>query len=60
MHTMSNSAYSLTRLATRSDAEKIGQLLHDFNEEFGEPSPMPEVLEERIDRLLQDGGTTVV
>ena len=40
----------LTRLATRSDAGAVGQLLYDFNEESGEPTPMPGVLAERIDR----------
>ena len=60
MQTMSDSAHPLTRIVVHSDAKAIGQLLHDFNEEFGEPAPMPAVLAERIERLLQDGGTTVV
>jgi GNAT superfamily N-acetyltransferase len=57
---MSDSAHPLPRIATRSDVEVVGLLLHDFNEEFGEPAPMPAVLAERIDRLLQGGDTTVV
>jgi GNAT superfamily N-acetyltransferase len=57
---MSDPVHPLTRIATRSDAEAVGQMLYDFNEEFGEPTPMPAVLAERIDRLLQDGDTTVV
>ena len=60
MQAMSDSAHPLTRLATCSDAEAVGQLLHDFNEEFGEPTPMPAVLAKRIDRLLHDGDTMVV
>ncbi len=37
----------------------IGQLLHDFNDEFGEPTPHPALLADRF-RLLLDGGDTVV
>jgi GNAT superfamily N-acetyltransferase len=60
MLTMSDLGRPLTRIATRSDTETIGRLLHDFNEEFGEPAPMPAVLATRLDTLLQDGDTTVV
>jgi GNAT superfamily N-acetyltransferase len=46
-------------VAGSADAEAIGRLLHDFNREFGEPSPPPAQLAERI-RLLLDSGDTIV
>ena len=49
----------LVRLASPADAGTIGQLLHDFNREFGEPAPAPSVLADRI-RLLRDGGDSLV
>ena len=48
------------RIATSSDADLIGQLLHDFNTEFGEPTPGPEHLADRIRRLLDAGDTIVL
>lgn len=57
---MSDSGHPRICIATSSDAAAIGQLLHDFNEEFGEPAPMPAVLAERIEQLLRGGDTTVV
>ena len=47
------------RLATRVDADAIGRLLYAFNTEFGEPTPAPAALAERIRQLL-DGGDTFV
>ena len=47
------------RLAGRDDAAAIGRLLHDFNQEFDEPTPEPEVLAQRM-RTLLGGGDTVV
>ena len=45
------------RLAVRRagprDAERIGELLHDFNSEFGEETPGPEALARRIRQLLE-------
>jgi ribosomal protein S18 acetylase RimI-like enzyme len=38
----------------------VGQLLHDFNREFGDPTPEPGVLAERIRRLLGEGDTVVL
>jgi GNAT superfamily N-acetyltransferase len=35
-----------------ADAEPIGQLLHDFNEEFGDATPGPDRLAERARQLL--------
>jgi len=39
--------------------DSIGQLLHDFNREFDEPTPPPSVLAKRLRQLL-DGGDTLV
>lgn len=43
-----------------ADAQAIGRLLHDFNTEFGEPTPGPRALAERVGQLLADGQTTVL
>lgn len=40
------------RLATSDDAVVIGHLLHDFNTEFDEPTPPPDVLARRIREVL--------
>ena len=48
------------RVAGSADAESIGRLLHDFNSEFGEPSPGPEWLAERIGDLLNEAHTSVL
>jgi ribosomal protein S18 acetylase RimI-like enzyme len=47
------------RTAGLEDVNAIGQLLHDFNEEFGEPTPPAATLAERF-RLLLDAGDTLV
>jgi ribosomal protein S18 acetylase RimI-like enzyme len=47
------------RQAGLDDAEAIGELLHDFNREFDEPTPTPSALAQRVRQLL-DGGDTVV
>ncbi|HEX4093026.1 MAG TPA: GNAT family N-acetyltransferase [Trebonia sp.] len=49
----------LVRLADSADAGVIGQLLHDFNREFDEPTPAPAALAQRL-RLLIEGGDTAV
>ena len=41
------------RLAGPEDAERIGALLHDFNSEFGEPTPGPAVLAGRVRDLIE-------
>jgi ribosomal protein S18 acetylase RimI-like enzyme len=47
------------RLASVRDVETIGKLLYDFNREFGEPTPSPAALADRL-RLLLNGGDTAV
>jgi ribosomal protein S18 acetylase RimI-like enzyme len=48
------------RRADLADAEAIGRLLHDFNSEFGEPTPGPGALADRIRELLAAGEITVL
>jgi ribosomal protein S18 acetylase RimI-like enzyme len=48
------------RRAGPTDGESIGRLLHDFNEEFDEPTPGPQALAERIRQLLAGGDTAVL
>ncbi len=48
------------RRAGLADAGSIGVLLHDFNNEFGEPTPSPEQLGGRIRDLLHEGQTAVL
>jgi len=48
------------RRADTADAETIGQLLHDFNSEFDEPTPGPRVLAARLARLIAGDETTVL
>lgn len=57
---MSESREHPVRIAHTDDAETIGQLLHDFNTEFDDPTPDPRVLAERIRRLLDEGEITVL
>lgn len=48
------------RSADVGDAEPIGQLLHDFNREFDEPTPAPAALADRVRLLLGAGDTTIL
>lgn len=41
-----------SRIATVADAAAVAGLLHDFNEEFGDPSPGADVLTARLSQLL--------
>jgi ribosomal protein S18 acetylase RimI-like enzyme len=50
----------VVRRASAADATTIGQLLHDFNQEYDDPTPGPSVLAERIVRLLEATGTVVL
>jgi ribosomal protein S18 acetylase RimI-like enzyme len=42
----------IPKRADPADAKIVARLLHDFNTEFGEPTPGPEALAERIRELL--------
>jgi ribosomal protein S18 acetylase RimI-like enzyme len=48
------------RRATREDAPAVGQLLHDFNLEYGEPTPTPAEMAERMAELMDGGDETIV
>jgi ribosomal protein S18 acetylase RimI-like enzyme len=48
------------RRAGVEDAPAIARLLHDFNREFGEPTPPVEELTERCRRLIDEGEITVL
>jgi ribosomal protein S18 acetylase RimI-like enzyme len=48
------------RQAGPDDAAAIGRLLDDFNREFGEPTPGPERLGERVRELMARGETVVL
>lgn len=50
----------LVRVAGPVDAPSIGQLLHDFNTEYGDETPGPERLSTRVGELLREGQTTVL
>jgi len=51
---------SVVRLATPTDADAVGQLLHDFNSEFDAPTPGAAKLSRRVGRLLLDGQIAVL
>ena len=48
------------RRATPDEAQEVALLLHDFNTEFGDPTPGVDVLTERIRELLAAGHITVL
>jgi ribosomal protein S18 acetylase RimI-like enzyme len=48
------------RRATRDDAPAVGQLLHDFNREYDEPTPSPAEMAERMAELMDGSGETIV
>ena len=48
------------RRAGVGDAETIGQLLHDFNLAFDEPTPGPGAIAERVRHLLATEEITVL
>ena len=47
-------------LARESDAHLVGELLHRFNTEFGDPTPGAERLADRVRELLAGGQTSVL
>ena len=57
---MANGAKDLVRLASVHDVAAIGTLLHDFNREFGEQTPSPAALADRLRQLLANGDTAVL
>ena len=48
------------RVAISADADAVGKLLDQFNTEFGEPTPGPVRMAERMRRLMAGGDTTVL
>ncbi len=48
------------RVATVADAATLARLLHDFNEEFETPTPGPDVLAPRLERLLAGEDTVAL
>jgi ribosomal protein S18 acetylase RimI-like enzyme len=48
------------RRATHDDAPAVGQLLHDFNREYNEPTPTPTEMAERMAELMDGGDETIV
>ena len=48
------------RRAQAGDAEAVGRLLHDFNTEFGDTTPGPPALAERVRELLAGGDTAIL
>src|SRR5690242_4215788 len=55
-----NAARWNPRLATRDDAGEVARLLHDFNCEFGTPSPGVEALSARLRDLFLGPETIVI
>jgi len=57
---LSSPSDAAVRRATAADAEAIGRLLHDFNREFGEPTPGASRLAERVRQLIDQGEVTAL
>jgi GNAT superfamily N-acetyltransferase len=57
---MNSPVESGVRLGTPADAGTIGQLLHDFNREFDEPTPAADRLADRVGHLIDNGQVTVL
>ena len=45
----------MVRPATAADAPLLARMLHDFNTEFGDPTPGTEVLARRVATYVEDG-----
>jgi ribosomal protein S18 acetylase RimI-like enzyme len=50
----------VVREAELEDCDAVGQLLHDFNREYDDPTPDPPALAERMRELLAGGDTAVL
>jgi ribosomal protein S18 acetylase RimI-like enzyme len=48
------------RGASPEDYAAVGRLLHDFNTEFGDVTPGPERIAERVSKLIAEGDTAVL
>ncbi|MBA2239634.1 MAG: GNAT family N-acetyltransferase [Solirubrobacterales bacterium] len=48
----------MVRPATPEDAELVAAMLHDFNSEFGDPTPGTEVLTRRVSAFIESGEMT--
>jgi ribosomal protein S18 acetylase RimI-like enzyme len=48
------------RRAGPEDADAVGRMLHDFNTEFGDPTPPPGAMAERMQALVAGGDTIVL
>jgi ribosomal protein S18 acetylase RimI-like enzyme len=46
------------RIAGPEDAEVVGRLLHDFNAEFGDPTPGADALARRVRALMEGDAAT--
>jgi ribosomal protein S18 acetylase RimI-like enzyme len=57
---MSASEHVTTRVAQPADAQVIGRLLHEFNLEYGDLTPGPAKLAERMGALLAEAQTCVL
>jgi ribosomal protein S18 acetylase RimI-like enzyme len=57
---MSAQPHSEIRRAGAGDAANVARLLHDFNNEYNEPTPSVPALTERLGELLGDGAITVL
>ena len=57
---MARSVATTVRPARDTDLSTVGQMLHDFNREFGDPAPEPAWLADRIGWLLAGGDTAVL
>ena len=51
---------TVVRRATPGDADAVARLLHDFQQEFDEPSPGVDALTERYEELIRNRDMTVL
>lgn len=57
---MEGSVAGVVRRAEIRDADVVARLLHDFNREFDEPTPPPELLAGRVRQLIEAGDTVIL